>query len=390
MTGSTGGGGYSGGGYDYGGGYGGYGGSEPSEAEQELIEAQKKLLELQTGILTEQRDLLKTFMPFIAEQSGYTIKYDNAGKIIGLEESQDPDAVKRRELESGLLEQSLKALRGELPVSPSLERALSRQEEQLRERLSSQFGTGYETSSPGIESLQEFQTSSEGLREDVRRGMLTQSEQLSQARGAEGIGRMGNVTNTALGAPLNIAQLFGGVAQGYAQAQQPYTQSRLMAQQIAGQQSIASMNNNAYLQAQQGGNSMSSLLPLLLFSDERMKTDISSTGLTLNDVLNLDERLDDMAGTVGDTPVKRWRYKDDPPGTVRFGPMAQDLEKHGSRSVVSPKGGRKMIYTPKLEDELRHNMDIKRAHDGANAADFLRSVGGASMTLNEALGRRRP
>lgn len=381
MTGSTGGGGYSGGGYDYGGGYGGYGGGEPSEAEQELIEAQKKLLELQTGILSEQKELLKTFMPFIAEQSGYTIKYDNAGKIIGLEESQDPDAVKRRELESGLLEQSLKALRGELPVSPSLERALSRQEEQLRERLSSQFGTGYETSSPGIESLQEFQTSSEGLREDVRRGMLTQSEQLSQARGAEGIGRMGNVTNTALGAPLNIAQLFGGVAQGYATAQQPYTQSRLLQQQIAGQQSIASMNNQASLQAAQQGSQaglMNSLLPMLLFSDERYKTDIEGTGLTLNDVLG------GLRGEMGDVPVETWRYKDDPPGTKRMGPMAQDVEKADPKAVVT-RGGKKYIKTSEMMQSLKREQTLKKARDRMQAEDSMRQLagGGSSITLND-------
>jgi hypothetical protein len=371
MTGSTGGGGGYYGGGGYGGGYGGYGDNEPSEAEKELIDAQKKLLELQTGILSEQRDLLKTFMPFIAEQSGFTIEYGTNGEIKGLTESQSPDAVMRRELNSGLLEQSLKALKGELPVSPILETALTRQEEQLRERLAQQFGPGYETSSPGIESLQEFQTGAEGIREDVRRGLLTQSEQLSQARGATQVGNLGNVTNTALGAPLNIAQLFGGVAAGYAQAQQPYTQSRLVAQQIAGQQSIAAMNNQAALQAQQGG--FSSLLPLLLlggggglsFSDERYKTDIHDTG-------------EDLPNS--DIPIKTWRYKTDPKGTTRVGPMAQDVAEEVPSAVARDKDGKMYIRNMTLGEALG---GVRREHDEANARSsdaFIRN-----LTLGEAL-----
>ena len=78
----------------------------------------------------------------------------------------------------------LKALRGELPVSPGLERELQTQEGQLRTGLSQRLGPNYELSTPAIQSLGRFNEGAGLLREESRRGLLGTFEGLrSNLRG---------------------------------------------------------------------------------------------------------------------------------------------------------------------------------------------------------------
>lgn len=72
----------------------------------------------------------------------------------------------------------LKALRGELPVSPGLERELQTQEGQLRTGLSQRLGPNYELSTPAIQSLGRFEEGAGLLREESRRGMLPALENI--------------------------------------------------------------------------------------------------------------------------------------------------------------------------------------------------------------------
>jgi hypothetical protein len=388
MTGPTStGGGYSGG---YGGSYGGYGsnGTELSDEEKELIAAQTAALKRQTAVQEEMYALHKTLLPMQFKQLGYDLTYDDKGNITGY--TANEQGKKREELDAGYLDRQLKALRGELPISPALEESLNRQETTLRDRMTQQLGPGWETSSAGIEALQDFNTARTGLEEDVRQGVLTGGEALSLGRGADVAGRSGALQATAQGTPGTIAQLFGNVAQGYAQAVQPLTQSRIAANQLQAQMQIAQMNNQASLQAAQMGSQggMSSLLPLLLaggggfsFSDKRMKTDIADTGMTMGEYLGMSEHADDVdiegafnGKSARDVPVKTWRYKSDPPGTVRTGPMAQDVEKAAPGAVVKGPNGMKMIHQPTLVQQLRASRDRQIAASRADSDNFLRNI----------------
>lgn len=84
------------------------------------------------------------------------------------------------ELQKTSAERTLKALKGELPVDPSVEQDLARGETQLREELINRLGPGYETSDPGIRALNEFRRQANSIRYQVRYGELTGGAALAQ------------------------------------------------------------------------------------------------------------------------------------------------------------------------------------------------------------------
>lgn len=230
----------------------------PAATPQELAlqKAQAELLNQQRTILQSQQDQQKMLLPLLAEQAGYKVEIDpKTGAIKGISKINDPLAQKRKDIEGLALDRSLAALKGELPVDPALERSLKSTEQKLRDRLQSQFGAGYETSTPGIQSLDEFMQSAEGLRSDARTGQLTLSEQLSGARESAGLASRGaglDILNYATtGGPMGIFQGAGQLAAGYGQAQIPFLQNRQMqfqanqANQQAGSQSMAGWGNLA-------------------------------------------------------------------------------------------------------------------------------------------------
>jgi len=138
--------------------------------------------------LAEQRRLQDLILPSQLESSGYKVTRDDAGRITGVE--RDPEVA---EIETELRGRTLKALRGELEVSPTVSRELKQSEESLRERLGRQLGPGYETSTPGIESLARERQRGFEITEAARRGELTLSEQLSSARTGQAQSGLSNI-----------------------------------------------------------------------------------------------------------------------------------------------------------------------------------------------------
>lgn len=234
--------------------------------ERALQQSQAELLDLQRSILEQQRAQQAVLLPFLAEQEGYDIETDENGNITNISKVPDPLDAQRKELEAGLLDRSLAALKGELPVSPALEQDLARQEESLRERLSQQFGPGFETSSPGIETLGQFFNSSEGLREGARTAQLTLSEQLGMARQQQNdFSRQTSqdfLRQISLGDQLGIAGAFGQTAAGYGNAQGPYLAQRQLQTQVG--------MSNASNRAQVIGAGIGAIGSI--FSDETLKS----------------------------------------------------------------------------------------------------------------------
>lgn len=220
------------------------------------------------------------------------------------EQEGETEGLRQQELEirQALNERSLQALRGELPVDPALEQQLERGEETLRERLAAQFGPGFETSTPGIQALEEFRRSAETLRSGARTGQLTLAEQLSlgreqaaQARQqgnlaqlqaplslAElgltgGAQQLGQFQSGAFGLPQSIAGGAGQVAAGFGAAQQPFIQQRQMQLQA----SIANAQNagaGAAGLGQLAGSVFGTVFPALGFSDRRLKRIVERIG----------------------------------------------------------------------------------------------------------------
>lgn len=196
---------------------GGGGPPGPSEQELRLQGEEANLIKLQADILRENRKagqglekillrragLDRKFKPKSADQARFdrlkaelktaspkrqkTIKSKLAeirkrGKFI-LEET--PEFLAQEEAKRGIeeerteterlaLDREQRALRGELPVDKGLMQDLADREKQVRERLFAQLGEGYETSTPGIEALKQFEGFRERTLDAARRGDIAQ------------------------------------------------------------------------------------------------------------------------------------------------------------------------------------------------------------------------
>lgn len=104
------------------------------------------------------------------------------------------------ELQKVSTQRTLSALKGELPVDPSVEQDLARGETQLREELINRLGPGYETSDPGIRALNEFRRQANSIRYQVRYGELTGGAALAQSAQNQYQRQQGQLMNTLTGA----------------------------------------------------------------------------------------------------------------------------------------------------------------------------------------------
>lgn len=241
---------------------------KPTAEERALQQAQKEMIDLQRDILLQQQQQNKILLPFLADQEGFTITQDANGNITSITKKDDPLEAQSKEIQKLLNERSLKALKGELPVDPGLERDLTAQKETLRNKLASQFGPGFETASPAIEALQRYEEGANILREGARTGQLTLAEQLGLTREQESIfkqqTRQDTLRQSAIGDPLTFAGGFGQTANNYLRAQQPFIENRKMQLQ-------ASVTN-----AQTSASMFGAGIGLVgaLFSDADMKGDL--------------------------------------------------------------------------------------------------------------------
>src|SRR5262245_31560115 len=96
-----------------------------------------RLLEEQRAAAAEQLSVETLLAPLIYESAGLTpIMRD--GRIEGFERRADPMAASRQQIEQQLLDRSLAALSGHLPVDPALERGLAEERTTLQESLARQ------------------------------------------------------------------------------------------------------------------------------------------------------------------------------------------------------------------------------------------------------------
>lgn len=242
---------------------------EPTVEENALRTEQTNMLRMQRDILLTQQKQQQALMPMFAQQLGVKLKYDSKGNIIGA--TQDPKAAKLAGMQQQVLEKSLMdilhpernpilakqqklldlqlqaqtealtgpqaemdkeikkllgektmaGLRGELPVDPALERDITSQEQTLKDRLRSQLGSGYETSSAGIEALQKFGEGANVLRSQARHGEISLAEQLSLARSGADFAQGGaNIAATQARLPGIDPLSSGGFAFGLGQGDQ--------------------------------------------------------------------------------------------------------------------------------------------------------------------------
>jgi hypothetical protein len=157
---------------------------------------QQQMLEYQQAQLAQEQDRQR-LQPLLYEASGVRPIYDESGKITSFALTDEAQA--RKDYENQLLEHQRKALAGELPVDPTLERALTEGEQQLRAQLQAQLGTGYETSTPGIQALEQYRQRAAEARANVAHGQLTSGQQLLQTQTAMNAETMARATKGGTG-----------------------------------------------------------------------------------------------------------------------------------------------------------------------------------------------
>lgn len=171
---------------------------EPQLKQQyaDQLAFQRQAMEYQQRQMAQEEERQR-LQPLLYEASGVRPIYDESGKITSFALTEEAQA--RKDYENQLLEHQRKALAGELPVDPTLERALSEGEQQLRAQLQAQLGTGYETSTPGIQALEQYRQRAAEARSNVAHGQLTSGQQLLATQTQINQGRLGGATRGGTG-----------------------------------------------------------------------------------------------------------------------------------------------------------------------------------------------
>lgn len=171
---------------------------EPQLKQQyaDQLAFQRQAMEYQQRQMAQDEERQR-LQPLLYEASGVRPIYDESGKITSFALTDEAQA--RKDYENQLLEHQRKALAGELPVDPTLERALTEGEQQLRAQLQAQLGTGYETSTPGIQALEQYRQRAAEARSSVAHGQLTSGQGLLQTQTAMNQEQMARATRGGTG-----------------------------------------------------------------------------------------------------------------------------------------------------------------------------------------------
>ena len=206
-----------------------------SGPEQHIIDKQMEAAGLSMQSLRNQLGQLDVLNPELLRQLGFEGQFGEEGDLTGLTE--DPRRADLRErgflAEEGFRDKQMAALRGELDLDPRLSRLHREQRETLNERLRKQIGTGFGTSTAGIQALgdltqRQAETEFGAARSDISlfQQLALAEQQANQARQA-----------SAFGGLATLNQLQGATAPGFTQASQAFGQAGLPYQQQRGQQS---------------------------------------------------------------------------------------------------------------------------------------------------------
>lgn len=155
----------------------------PVDPQAQLRQAQIDLVNQQRDIATQMLQRQNLLQDQLLAQQGLTAQRDAQGNITGYAPTAERSARDQQEaaIAQQLRQRTLDALAGNLPVDPALERGLGEQRGTLEATLRGNLGTGYATSTPGIQALADFDKRAEELRAAQRRDQLTTAEGLRLA-----------------------------------------------------------------------------------------------------------------------------------------------------------------------------------------------------------------
>lgn len=217
---------------------------EMSDEEKGLLATQTKVLEAQLQMMQQQDKQFQMLSPFLFKELGLKPILDEKGNIKQFEEIADEIKPLREKSEKLLLERSVAALEGRLPVSAQLQQELETGRSTLEESLRRSLGPDFIASTGGSKAIADFEREKENILEASRRGDITLGEQLSLAREATRT----NSTTAKLANALGITRTgldnvggMGSVAAGFSNPIAAYADQRRLEAQFAmnAQQQVA-------------------------------------------------------------------------------------------------------------------------------------------------------
>ncbi len=119
-----------------------------------------------------------------------------------------PEQIKEKQLTSEYQDLQLKAMKGEMPISPALEEEIANRRATMENTLSQKLGPNWQTTTPGIQAMKAFDEAASLTREEARRGQVVQ-----------GAGILNNQTITQYN-PTKLGWYNTIMGQGYNQLQQ--------------------------------------------------------------------------------------------------------------------------------------------------------------------------
>lgn len=176
---------------------------QPAEAQaigqqqQALNDSRQQILKIlqNQNLLTPQ---LLSSLGFTTGPGGQIVDQGRAGGTMAEAFANGPEQQRINQL---LRERQINALGGNAPVDPGLERNLGLQEQTLRNQLRAQLGSGYETSTPGMQALADFRQRATESRYNVGKEALTTAAGLNNTNyltaGSLRSQRVGDVFNAS-------------------------------------------------------------------------------------------------------------------------------------------------------------------------------------------------
>ena len=152
------------------------------ELTAQNLESEARMTQMIEQTVNAQMAHYQALEPIYLRESGLT-KITQPDGSFTYEQTPEAKAMQDQAQQVQQLSQqrTLSALKGELPVSPGLERDIANSDRILKEALQKKMGSGYAESTPGAYRLAEQDARANELRESERRGEIAGANQLTLA-----------------------------------------------------------------------------------------------------------------------------------------------------------------------------------------------------------------
>lgn len=198
---------------------------DPKAEEKALYAKQVEATDLQMQLAREQRAREEALLPAIYKQYGLQMVKNQDGTYTATEAPKDEIQQQNDEITKLANARELAALKGNLPVDPSVEQDLARQKSEMQDSLARR---GVRSGSGDIynRASAELDRNQNAMRYAVRHGEMTTADALSRGRQADLLARQTTALTQSRGGTPITASILASSSGQYGQAAQPYAATR--------------------------------------------------------------------------------------------------------------------------------------------------------------------